>query len=229
VGVPISKKPNQTIEVAVSKETPRALRHAIAREKPFLGRFNLPVDADVAFLSRTHPIVEGLASYTLDTALDEVQALGEKAIARRCGVTKTADVQEKTTVLAVRVRYHLNVKKRNEADTHPLLAEEVLTVAFNGPPNDPGWLADEDSKHLLDITPTGNLPASLVKQQLGHLIKSLEDLRPSLDTFATSRAHELKQAHTRVRRSAKMTGTVNVVPVDRVDILGCFILLPDAN
>ena len=40
-------------------------------------------------LSRTHPIVEGLASYTLETALDEVQAEGERTIARRCGVTKT--------------------------------------------------------------------------------------------------------------------------------------------
>ena len=187
------------------------------------------IRAELAKHFFTHPIVEGLASYTLDTALDEVQALGEKAIARRGGVTKTADVQEKTTVLVVRVRYHLNVKKRNQEDTHPLLAEEVIIVAFTGAPDNPGWLADEDSQHLLDITPTGNLPPSLVKQQLGHLVSSLESLRPSLDTFATSRAHELKQAHTRVRRSAKMSGTVNVVPVDRVDILGCFILLPDAN
>ena len=37
----------------------------------------------------------------------------------------------------------------------------------------------------------------------------------------------LKEAHTRVRRSAKLGGSVEVTPVDEVDILGCFILLPD--
>ena len=54
-GVPVSNRPRETIEVAVSNETARALRHAIGRDKPFVGRFNLPVDDGVTYLSRTHP------------------------------------------------------------------------------------------------------------------------------------------------------------------------------
>lgn len=225
-GVPVSSRPHDTIEVALSNVTPRALRHAIGRDKPFLGRFNLPVDKGVTYLSRTHPIVEGLAAYTLDTALDEVQAEGERTIARRCGVTKTKGVSEKTSLLVIRLRYHLKVKRRSDADS-PLLAEEVLTLAFTGPPNQPAWLSEADSKRLLELAPSGNVPLSLVKQQLQHFIGSVDALRPKLNEFAASRAETLKDAHTRVRRSAKLSGSVEVTPVDEVDILGCFILLPD--
>ncbi|MEX2309821.1 MAG: helicase-related protein [Pirellulales bacterium] len=225
-GVPVSSRPHDTIEVALSNVTPRALRHAIGRDKPFLGRFNLPVDEGVTYLSRTHPIVEGLAAYTLDTALDEVQAEGERTIARRCGVTKTKGVSEKTSLLVIRLRYHLKVKRRSDSDS-PLLAEEVLTLAFTGPPNEPVWLSEADSKRLLDVAPSGNVPLSLVKQQLQHFIGSVDAMRPKLNEFVASRAEALKEAHTRVRRSAKLGGSVEVTPVDEVDILGCFILLPD--
>ncbi|MCA9249524.1 MAG: DEAD/DEAH box helicase [Phycisphaerales bacterium] len=225
-GVPIANRPKETIDVTISNETPRAMRHAIARDEPFRGRFNLPVDDGVIYFSRTHPIVEGLASYTLETALDDVQAEDERQIARRCGVSKTKGVTEKTWLLVIRLRYHLNVKHRRGSDAQ-LLAEEVLTVAFTGQPERPKWLDEAKSQSLLDVVPSGNLPASLVKQQLQHFIESVRSLRPKLDEIAQSRADELKEAHTRIRRESKMTGTVGVTPVDEVDILGCFILLPD--
>lgn len=227
-GVPISGRPKDCIDVAVSNETARALRHAIGRDKEFRGRFNLPVDEGVIYLSRTHPIVDGLASYTLDAALDEVQAEGERIIARRCGVTKTNGVTEKTSLLVVRLRYHLKVKRRSGSDA-PLLAEEVLTLAFTGSQDDPKWLNEEDSKNLLDVAPSGNLPVSLVTQQLQHFIGSVDELRPKLDEVAKTRAEALKDAHTRIRQSAKMTGKIAVSPTGEVDILGCFILLPDEN
>ena len=227
-GVPVSNRPRETIEVAVSNETARALRHAIGRDKPFVGRFNLPVDEGVIYLSRTHPIVEGLASYTLETALDDVQAEGERTVARRCGVTKTKGVSEKTSLLVVRLRYHLKLKRRGSADAL-LLAEEVLTLAFTGQPNEPQWLGETESKHLLDAVPSGNLPVSLVKQQLQHFISNVEVMRPELNEVSAARADELNKAHTRIRRSAKMAGTVDVTPVEEVDILGCFILLPSED
>ena len=225
-GVPIANRPKETIDVTLSNETPRAMRHAIARDEPFRGRFNLPVDDGVIYLSRTHPIVEGLASCTLETALDDVQAEGERQIARRCGVSKTKGVTEKTWLLVIRLRYHLNVKHRRGSDAQ-LLAEEVHTVAFTGQPEQPKWLDEAKSKSLLDVVPSGNLPVSLVKQQLQHFVESVGSLRPMLDEIAQSRANELKEAHMRIRRESKMTGTVGVTPMDEVDILGCFILLPD--
>ena len=58
------------ITVHVSPETPRALRQAIGQEEPFTGRFDLPLPEGEIHLGRTSPVVEGLASWALDQALD---------------------------------------------------------------------------------------------------------------------------------------------------------------
>jgi hypothetical protein len=226
VGTPVADKRNNTVEVSISNETPRAMRHAIGRDTPVVGRFDLPVGDDVVHLSRTHPIVEGLASYVLETALDEVQAEGEQVLARHCGATKTAAVNEKTSLLLVRYRYHLHVRRRSGETDNPLLAEEIRTLAFTGSPAQPSWLDDAAAAQLLDAKPAGNIPASLVKGQLKHLLDGLPQLQPGIEQTAARRAQELGQAHTRVRKSAQMTGAVKVEPVLPADILGCFSLLP---
>ena len=61
-------------------------------------RFELPVSDDVIYLNRTHPIVEGLASYVMDAALDPLLA----GVARRCGATRTRAVTVRTTLLLAR-------------------------------------------------------------------------------------------------------------------------------
>ena len=52
-------------------------------------------------------------------------------------------------------------------------------------------------------------------------------LTPHIEQIASGRAEALGDAHTRVRKSAKLAGKVEVEPVLPVDILGCFILLPN--
>jgi ERCC4-related helicase len=226
VGAPVVEKRNGVIEVTISNETPRALRHAIDRDSPFLGRFELPVGDGVVHLSRTHPVVEGLASYVLETALDEVQAESERVLARRCGATKTTIVTEKTSLLLVRYRYHLHVRRRGGETDNPLLAEEVRALAFTGTPAQPVWVDDTTATKFLDATPLGNIPASLVKGQIKHLLDGLPQLHSGIDQTARRRAAELADAHTRVRKSAHIAGAVNVEPVLPADVLGCFILLP---
>lgn len=61
--------------VHVSNETPRALRQAIGRDEPFTGRFDLPLEEDDVYLGRTSPIVEGLAGWTLNQAIDPWPAM----------------------------------------------------------------------------------------------------------------------------------------------------------
>lgn len=229
-GVPLADKPKKQIEVSLSNEARRALRQAIGRDAPFRGRFELPVDDGVIYLSRTHPIVEGLASYVLDTALDEVESEGERVIARRSGATKTKAVNEKAYLLLVRFSFHLLVKRRGAIPgpvPTPLLAEEIRVLAFHGTPTNPTWISDDRAAELLDAAPSGNLPISLVKNQLQHFIGALSGLMPHIDQLAVERADALADAHTRVRRSANMAGKVEVVPVLPGDILGSFILLPD--
>ena len=95
------------ITVHVSPETPRALRQAIGQEEPFTGRFDLPLPEGEIHLGRTSPVVEGLASWTLDQALDPESRDAAGAVASRCGAIVTSAVDARTTLLVARFRYHL--------------------------------------------------------------------------------------------------------------------------
>ena len=81
----ISENGNVKIDLS---EVPRAVKDAIGANGTdrITAKFELPVKDGEVYLSRTHPIIEGLASHVMDTALDP---LGESE-ARRCGVTVTS-------------------------------------------------------------------------------------------------------------------------------------------
>ena len=81
-------------------ETPRACAKPCALMH--LHAFCCPPRIGKVYLSRTHPLVEGLAT-VMDTALDP---LGQ-GLARRCGVVRTSRVARRTTLLLVRFRYHI--------------------------------------------------------------------------------------------------------------------------
>ena len=221
--VPVQAIGENAIDVGLSEETPRSLRQSLGRDKAFVGRFDLPIQPKELYLARTSPIVEGLATWVLDTALDE-DGYDVKPIARRCGVVRSNAVSAKTTLLLLRNRYHLTLSKQKN---RPLLAEEVLPLAFTGTPDNLSMLDADAIAKLLDAKPTGNLTDSLVRQQLDRLFEVLDTLRPMLNSNAANRAEVLLDAHTRVRSASRMTGQVTVQPVLPVDLLGCFIYLPD--
>ena len=95
------------ITVHVSPETPRALRQAIGQEEPFTGRFDLPLPEGEIHLGRMSPVIEGLASWTLDQALDPESRDAAGSVASRCGAIVTSAVSARTTLLVARFRYHL--------------------------------------------------------------------------------------------------------------------------
>jgi SNF2 family DNA or RNA helicase len=223
--VPFSDKKGNRIEIRLSKETSRALRNAIGHEGTIRGRFDLPIEDKEKYFCRTSPEVEGLASYVIETALDEVAAEDEQPLASRCGLVTTDAVTEKTTLLLVRYRYHLHVKRRS-GEPKTLLAEEIITPAFTGTPENANWLDDEVAKLLLDAKPSANTNPSLAKAQIDRLISIAKSLEPALNKIAGERATDLEDAHNRVREQAKMSGKATVEPMLPADLLGCFILLP---
>lgn len=223
--IPFSEKKNNRIEIRLTKETSRALRNAIGHEGTIRGRFDLPIEDKENYLCRTSPEIEGLASYVIETALDEVAAEEEQPIASRCGLVTTDAVTEKTTLLLVRYRYHLHVKKRG-GEPKTLLAEEIITPAFSGTPENANWLNEEIAKTLLDAKPCTNTSPSLAKAQIERLISTAKSIEPALNKIAKERAADLETAHNRVREQAKMSGKATVEPMLPADLLGCFILLP---
>jgi len=221
VKVPIQER-DSAITVNLSPGTPRALRQAVGRDESFTGRFDLPLRDGEVYLGRTSPIVEGLAAWTLDQALDPA-ARDAQAVASRLGVISTSAVSTRTTLLVVRLRFHLGI---TGGSGETILCEEIVPLACTGPVAALQWLDDATGERLLDARPERNLIPTAVEQQTSLIAEALPVFREALGAVATERAATQLEAHERVRQAVHAPGRVTVQPVLPVDILGAYVLLP---
>jgi superfamily II DNA or RNA helicase len=209
-------------------EAPRAVHDAIGNTgsmtSRFKARFELPVQDGTLYLSRTHPIVEGLASYVMDLALDPL--VSEKSAACRCGVIRTGQVSRRTTLLLVRLRYHI-VTQHGEEERQ-LLAEDCQVLAFSGSPQNAQWLSDTQAiEALLAAHSEGNVYPEQAEDFLRKLLAQFELLQPHLNQVARERGEELLDAHRRVRAASQMRGVrYHVEPQLPLDVLGIYMYLP---
>jgi hypothetical protein len=200
---------------------PRALRELLelADATTLRARFELPAGDGVTYLSRTHPLVDGLASYVVDTALDP--QLGGQA--KRAGATRTNVVQTRTTLLLV--RYRFDVITTRDGEEHRQVAEDAGLLAFTGAPEAAEWLDGEAAAALLDATPAGNVSPEQARDLVQRVLDA--ELTPRLEQAARERAAELLGAHRRVREGARITRvSYTVEPQLPADILGIYVLLP---
>lgn len=219
--VPVQTK-GKAVTVHLGNQVPRALRQAIGRDEPFTGRFDLPLEEGEVYLGRTSPVIEGLASWTLDQALDPV-ARDARPVASRCGVVSTSAVNLRTTLLVARFRYHLRIASAND---ETILCEEIVPLACTGPAESPHWLTPEEGECLLAARPERNLIQTTIDQQLGLLLPTLPRLQQALASVATERAAAQLAAHERVRESSRIKGRLTIQSVLPVDILGAYVLMP---
>ena len=172
-------------------------------------------------------MVEGLASWTLDQALDPESRDAAGPVASRCGAIVTSAVNERTALLVARFRYHL-VRRRSGAggrgsgggggstatvpgpdgSTEPgagggdtILCEEIAPLACTGPAEAPHWLSSEEGERLLAAEPERNLLPTAVEQQLDLLLPALPAYQAALASVADERAEAQRAAHEGVRVS----------------------------
>ena len=94
---------------STSPKTPRALRELLGDcPTAFTARFELPVAEGELYLTRTHPVVEGLAA----TSWTRPSIRSWSGVARRCGVIRTSAVTRRTTLLLMRLRFHIVTELR---------------------------------------------------------------------------------------------------------------------
>jgi len=198
-----------------------AIREACGDRERFMARFELPVPDNVLHLTRTHPIVEGLATYVMEAALDPLL----QGVARRCGATRTRAVGRTTTLLLLRFRYHI-VTQRGQDET-PLLAEECQVLGFTGRPDVPQWLSIDEAEELLQAQPDANVAPQQATQFIRRVLDGMEHLQTPLDEMAQQRGQELLAAHRRVRAASRLRGVrYSVRPQLPPDVLGVYVLLP---
>ena len=212
----------RVVTVHLGPQTPRALRQAIGRDEPFTGRFDLPLPNSEIYLGRTSPVIEGLASWTLDQALDP-ESRDTAAVASRCGVIASSTVTTRTTLVIARFRYHLRTAG---SDDGTVLCEEIAPLACTGSAETAHWLSPEEGERLLAARPDRNLLPTAMEQQLGLTLPALPKLRAALEPIAQERAKAQLAAHKRVRAAGRAKGRVAIEPVLPVDLLGVYVLLP---
>ncbi len=203
------------------QDIPPALREALGQDEAFVARFALPVRQPAIYLHRTHPLVEALASYVMNTALDPLTP----GTARRCGVIRTRQVARRTTLLLLRYRYHLITTKAGVEKQ--LLAEDCQLLGFTGAPEKAQWLPEEALSPLLACQPDANITPDQASEFVAKVIAGMPSLQPHLEAAAVQRGKELLAAHCRVRTAARLKQVRHrVEPHLPPDVLGIYVYLP---
>jgi hypothetical protein len=209
------------------RATPTALRDALGLTEvgeAFDARFELPVAEDVVHLNRTHPFVEALGAYVMNSALDPL--LG--GLARRAGTIRTRQIKTRTTLLLVRFRYHIITA--TAAEDPPLLAEDCQVLAFEGAPDQAHWLDGSTGERLMRATPDANVTAEQARESVRRVVEGMTHLIPQIELAARERGAALLDAHRRVRHSLhERTRGLRVEAVLPVDVLGIYVFLPVAS
>ncbi len=205
---------------------PETVRDVLNIEKNELAcQFQPITQPGVIYIPRTHPLVNGLSSYLLDSALDQY---GDKAAAR-CGAIRTKDVKETSTLLLIRNRFELTFQKRDPLDNIILLAEELSFTGFSGSPEQPRWLSSEDSKRLLELKPSANMTPEQKTYMLQRVIEQVNHLMLHLEQQAKELAIQLADTHQRVRRHNDIRSKIKITPQLPLDIIGLYLFLPAGN
>ena len=177
-------------------------------------------------VTRTHPSVQGLASHVLSSALDPVLPSGLRP-ARRAGVIRTTEVEKRSTLLLLRLRFHI-IRKTTVGD-YPMLVEDCLLAGFRGPASSPEWMDQEAIEKLVVARPDGNIPPDIARARIEEIEGAFDSLHPNLDQMVRSRGGELLESHQRVRQASRVKGvTYEVQPNLPADVLAIYQFLPSA-
>lgn len=209
---------NGALEADLAGAKP-AMREAVGNATRLRVAFEPTSQKTVSYLNRTHPLVEGLATYVLNSALDPLL----DAVARRAGVIRTESVSTRTVLLLLRLRFHIVTTVRN--DERHLLAEDSLLAAFTAEADVPKWLTLEEAERVITAKPGANVPRELAVQQLESVATHLSKLAPALDSLVEARGQELLEAHRRVRTAAGARGTYRIES-NPPDVVGIYVFLP---
>lgn len=178
---------------------------------------------DVAQVGRTHPLVATLAGTMAEGALDPNGVEG-KATLGRTGVWMTRGIDKLTVLLALRLRFKLVTSGRRT-----LLAEEATGIAFGPQSNQPIAMGAE-ALALLEHEATRSIEPPANQRQIDLALARHADFQPAIAAYAAERAAALSHDHERVKAATRGEGvTTTVEPVLPADIIGLYVLVPEAN
>ena len=229
LGAPLEAARRQTHRLH-TQHLPEALRQRLADEglvpEGATRAAHTTLVLDFAELHRSHPLVSVLADHLLENALQSGEdAAPAASITARCAATITDAVDVVTTVVLLRLRHQLGYVRRRQP--YQMMAEETVALAVKGRSN-PEWLSDDTTAQLLECVPTANLPREAMAREVAQALQFLAQHPQQLNALAQARAQTLLADHRRVREAARDVGQYSVAPCLPVDVMGVYVLLPDA-
>jgi superfamily II DNA or RNA helicase len=229
LGAPLEAARRQTHRLH-TQHLPEALRQRLADEglvpEGATRAAHTTLVLDFAELHRSHPLVSVLADHLLENALQSGEGAAPAAsITARCAATITDAVDVVTTVVLLRLRHQLGYVRRRQP--YQMMAEETVALAVKGRSN-PEWLSDDTTAQLLECVPTANLPQGAMAREVAQALQFLAQHPQQLNALAQERAQTLLADHRRVREAARDVGQYSVSPCLPVDVMGVYVLLPDA-
>jgi len=145
--------------------------------------------------------------------------------AARAAVIRTGQISVKTTLLLLRCR---NVIEQSGGALR-IVAEEMLIWGWAGTPEDRLFLDHREASELLaKARATENLSPQSRAAFLENELKLLDTLREEFDSVAEGQSRKLVEAHERFSAVMNQPRYQVVYPVLPMDILGIYILLPEA-
>jgi superfamily II DNA or RNA helicase len=225
VGAPLGNK-KEVSEIYLD-EFPLTLREKL-ESRGFVGtrriRFDDELHLKQMHVGRVHPIVSTLAETLSESALDP-QTSDLTSPLGRAGVWKTNHVGVMTTVLLLRLRFKLVTSGRTKS---LLLAEEATGLAFPALSAGASY-SGADALALLEAEATEKIEGRVRERRFSEALERLESYGESIAKFAHGRAAALSEDHLRLTGASRGGATVQVEPNLPSDILGLYVLLPEAT
>lgn len=189
-----------------------------------------PTPAELTYIGRNHPLVEGLAEHLLDLAFHPDGADNGADTAggpvARCGVLRSTAVERRTALFLLRLRYLLHEGETDEATG---LAEETAAWGVSGYPPHLAVLDAGQAARLLDAAQaSASVPPAEKREVLAETLGWWPQLGAQVGVFLAERSRRLAEEHARL--SALLGGGEPRIEVQAPpDLLGVVVLLPESG
>lgn len=186
--------------------------------------FVSPPPAGYLYLGRNHRVVEQLCRMVMANTLAR-----QDRRAARAAVIRTQDVARKTTVLLFRCRNVIEQSRERGGTPLQVVAEEMLLWGWRGTPEDHEFLLHDEARTLLTtVRASSNLAPQARAGFLAGEMEELAMLEPQFTRLAEEQSKRLVAAHERFSALMDKSRFQVVYPVLPMDLLGIYVLLPDA-
>lgn len=205
----------------VTANLPPALREALPAGETLQLCFRSPTPEGFLYLGRNHAFVEQLCQVVMANTI----ARQDKRAAR-AAVIRTRAVGVKTTLLLFRCRNVIEQARRS----HQIVAEEMLLWGWRGTPQQREFLDPSAANALLiearassDMSPQARI--GFLANELG----LIDELGDAFSGIAEAQSKRLVEAHERFSALMDKQRFQVVYPVLPMDLLGIYVLLPEAG